>query len=119
MLSKPHFEILVKPLIDEYPGLPGRPSYGPERILAIYESFKWMNEQQFKSLIARCFQSERQAPMARDLKRIWSEIQDEEYEKQKRQEKQEREQREAHGGASQDKIREILAPLANKGFQIK
>jgi hypothetical protein len=71
-MTEPEFLIIFQALIDEYD--PTGKVYGPARKRAIWEAFRHMPIPWVKRVIQACFESERQAPLKKDLLRISAEL---------------------------------------------
>lgn len=71
------FHLQAKRLADEY----GGQNYGKERIGAMWRRFKDVPISDFKSVIDRCFESDRFAPLTKELARILEEVRTEKHHK--------------------------------------
>lgn len=82
-MNRIEFKQVMEKLINEYT-IEGRdPPYGPGRVESIYVMFRLYSLSQFEAVVKRAFMECRQAPLAKDLRRIAEEIRKEEYEAQK------------------------------------
>lgn len=78
-MSRKEFADAFQRLIDEFDpadktGQRRHNIYGVERVAAIYRAFSWMDQGQLHRLIDKAFESERYAPLAKDLRRIWADL---------------------------------------------
>ncbi len=89
-MTRKEFDDVMKILNDEYDPFiekfNGRRLnvYGPGRITAIFKAFEGWSQGRFSELVMRAFETERQAPMVRDLERVAELMRIEDWEKQKR-----------------------------------
>lgn len=92
-MNREEFDKVMTILADEYDpfiqkfGSRRLNVYGPGRATAIFKSLGHLTVERFSQVVMRAFESERQAPMAKDLYRVLEEIRVEEHQEKRRQDR--------------------------------